>query len=90
MTAMLNRLAPSAAIPPSWKISAWALTTMVMTNTAAHGPSKISARAAPSRWPDVPPATGKLSICPAKIAAATTPINGTLRSSMSRLTRMKA
>ncbi len=84
---MLKMLAPNASSPPSWKIKAWMLTTLVMTSTAAQGPSRMVAMAAPIRCPEVPPATVKLSICPAKMAAASTPINGTWRSPISWLTR---
>ena len=66
------------------------LTTLVMTKIAAQGPIRIVASAAPIRWPEVPPATAKLIICPAKIAAANTPIIGTCCSPRSFPTRRKA
>src|SRR5215208_1386063 len=51
--------------------------TAVITSIPAQGPRVIAARAPPSKWPEVPPATGKLIIWAAKIKAAITPINGT-------------
>jgi hypothetical protein len=51
--------------------------TAVITSIPAHGPSVIAASTPPKRWPDVPPTTGKLIICAAKIKAAITPIKGT-------------
>ena len=50
-----------------------------MTMTAAAGPSSTHTSTAPIRCPDVPAATGKLSICAAKTNAAARPINGTRR-----------
>ena len=88
--AILKMFAPKASSPPSWKINAWTPTTVVRTRTAAHGPSRMAARAAPSRWPEVPPATVKFSIWPAKMQAARTPMSGTWRSSRSLLTRFRA
>jgi hypothetical protein len=37
----------------------------------------MAASTPPNRCPDVPPMTGKLIICAAKMKAAITPINGT-------------
>ena len=56
-----------------------------MTTHASHGPSRIAASAAPSRWPLVPPATGKFSIWTAKMNAAVTPSSGTRLSSSEEL-----
>ncbi|EKD51414.1 MAG: hypothetical protein ACD_62C00259G0001 [uncultured bacterium] len=47
-----------------------------MAKMAALGPNRILAKTAPIRCPDVPPATGKLSICAAKINAAVSPMSG--------------
>ena len=51
--------------------------------TAGHGPSMIAAAAPPAKWPDVPPATGKFSICSAKMSAAMTAMS-TVRCCVSR------
>ena len=51
--------------------------TAVITSMPAQGPSTIAASAPPSKWPDVPPATGKLIIWAAKMKAAMMPIKGT-------------
>ena len=48
-----------------------------------YGPTRIAASAAPSRWPLVPAATGKLIIWTAKTKAATRPASGAVRSSSS-------
>ena len=74
---MLKILAPITSRPPSWKSSPCTAMTAVITKTAAQGPSTMAASAPPKKWPDVPPATGKLSICAAKMKAAITPISGT-------------
>ena len=55
MIAILQMLAPRASKPPSWKSSACTETTVVMTSTAGHGPSRMVARAAPNRWPECHP-----------------------------------
>ena len=68
-------------MPPSAKKNACVEMTTAMTRQASHGPSSTAARAAPRKWPLVPPATGKLSICAAKMNAAVTPSSGMRRSS---------
>ena len=73
MTAMLSRFAPMTTRPPSWKTMACRATTAVKATTAAQGPRTMAASAAPIRWPDVPPATGKFNICAANMNAAMTP-----------------
>ena len=84
---MFSTFAPSAVIPPSANTNACATSTTESTSPASHGPSRIAASAAPRKWPLVPPATGKLSICAANTNAAVTPSSGTRRSSSSRLAR---
>ncbi len=54
---------------------------------SSHDPSRTAASAAPRKWPLVPPATGKFSICAAKMNAAVTPSRGTLFSSSVRPAR---
>ena len=63
-------------IPPSAKTKACAVSTTASTRQASHGPRRTAASAAPSRWPLVPPATGKLSIWAAKMNAPVTPSSG--------------
>lgn len=82
-TAMFSTLAPSAAIPPSANSTACTASTAATVRQPSHGPSSTAASAAPSRWPLVPCATGKLSICTAKMNAAVTPTSGRRRSSRS-------
>ena len=77
---MLRMLAPSAVTPPSANTNAWTSSTVVMMTTAGHGPSRIAAAAPPAKCPDVPPATGKLSICSAKMSAASTAMSTSLPS----------
>ena len=72
------------------QVNAWTEITAVITRTAGQGPSKITAREAPNKCPEVPPATVKLSICAAKMAAARTPIKGTVRSPSCLLVFLKA
>ena len=70
-----------------YMLSTWLPTIargMGMTTTAALGPSKIAQSTPPSRWPDVPAATGKLSICAAKTNAPASPSKGTRRDGSSR------
>ena len=54
------------------------MSTVVTTTTAALGPSRAATSVPPTRWPDVPPATGKFTICAANRNAADRPSNGTL------------
>src|SRR3954469_7386751 len=89
MTPMLRTFAPSAVTPPSANTNDCTTSTTDMTTQASHGPSRIAASAAPRKWPLVPPATGKLSICTANTNAAVTPSSGTRRSSRSRLARRR-
>ena len=64
--------------------------TTAITMQASHGPSRIVARAAPRKWPLVPPATGKFSIWAAKTNAAVTPSSGTFSSSSEAPARLTA
>ena len=65
-TAMLVMLSPSAVSPPSAN-RLWTTRTTATQMQPAHGPTSTAARTPPSRWPLVPAATGKLSICTAKM-----------------------
>ena len=80
---MFRTLAPSAEMPPSANANAWTAMTTAITSEASHGPSSTAASVAPRKWPLVPPAIGKLSICAAKMKAARTPSSGTRASSSS-------
>ena len=82
-TPMLRTLAPSAVTPPSAKANACTASTTAIARQASHGPSRTAASVAPRKCPLVPPATGKLSICAAKMNAASTPSSGTRDSSRS-------
>ena len=77
--AMLNTFAPSASTPPSANRKHCTINTVVSTTMAALGPSKAATSTPPTRCPDVPPATGKLTICAANRNAAASPSNGTRR-----------
>src|SRR5660398_277973 len=88
--ATLRILAPRAVIPPSAMARACTTRTTDMTITAAQGPSSTAANIAPRRWPLVPAATGKLSICAAKTKAPVTPRRGTVRSPRSLSVRRTA
>src|ERR1035441_9173380 len=68
--AMLKMFAPSASTPPSANRKHCTINTVVSTTMAALGPSKAAASTPPTRCPDVPPATGKLTICAANKNAA--------------------
>ena len=61
-----------------------------MTITAAAGPSSTHTSTAPIRCPEVPAATGKLSIWAAKTNAAARPISGTRRDGNRRRTSRSA
>ena len=76
---MLKIFAPSASTPPSANTKHCTTSTAVSAITAAPGPSNAAARTDPTKCPLVPPATGKLSICPAKMNAAANPSSGTRR-----------
>ena len=78
---MFTTFAPSALTPPSANTKLWVASTTASTRHASQGPSRTVASAAPRKWPLVPPATGKLSICAAKTNAPVTPSSGTTRSS---------
>src|SRR5690606_36283764 len=65
MNDRLIALRPSALSPPSANTSACTTSTPVRHSDATHGPTSTAASAPPSRWPLVPLATGKLSICAA-------------------------
>ena len=88
--AMLKMFAPSAVTPPSWNKKHCTISTVVTTTTAALGPSNAATSMPPTRWPEVPPATGKFTICAANKNAAARPSNGTRRGGSSRLTCRKA
>jgi len=85
-TAMLNTLAPSAVTPPSAKRKHCAMSTVAITTTAAGTPSSAAMSAPPIKWPDVPPTTGKFTICAANTNAAPSPSSGTFRGGSSRRT----
>ena len=70
---MLTTLSPSAVSPPSANSRACTTSTTVTHSAPTYGPTSTAASTPPSRWPLVPLATGKLSICTAKMNAATEP-----------------
>ena len=84
--AMLKIFAPSAVTPPSWNRKHCTISTVVTTTTAALGPSSAATSVPPTRWPDVPPATGKFTICAANKNAADRPSSGAFRAGSSRRT----
>ena len=86
MNDMLKMFAPSASTPPSLKMSACTSSTQAMTIAAAPGPISTAASTPPSKCPEVPPATGKFSICAANTNAALKPISGILLRGSVRLT----
>src|ERR1017187_8176280 len=86
MIAMLKMFAPSASTPPSANRKHCTINTVVSTTIAALGPSKAAASTPPTRCPEVPPATGKLTICAANRNAAASPSNGTRRGGSRRRT----
>ncbi|GAA1622963.1 hypothetical protein GCM10009733_019510 [Nonomuraea maheshkhaliensis] len=81
---MIVMLTPSAVSPPSAKNTPCTSRTTAMHSTPVYGPTSIAASAPPRRCPLVPAATGKLSICTAKMNAATRPAMGAVLSSSSR------
>ena len=83
---MLKMFAPSASTPPSANRKHCTINTVVSTTIAALGPSKAATSTPPTRCPDVPPATGKLTICAANRNAAASPSNGTRRGGSLRRT----
>ena len=74
---------PSAVMPPSAKSRHWTRSTTLTQSIPVHGPTRTAASAPPIRWPLVPAPTGKLSICTAKMNAATRPAIGAVLSSSS-------
>jgi hypothetical protein len=80
ISAMLTTFRPSAETPPSANSRAWSRRTTEMTIAPTHGPSRIATSAPPSRWPEVPAATGKFSIWTTKMKAAASPASGIWRS----------
>ena len=74
-------LTPRALSPPSASSRACTSSTTDTDSAPRYGPTRIAARQPPSRCPLVPEATGKLSICTAKMNAATIPAIGTCLSS---------
>ena len=87
---MLKTLRPRAVNPPSANKKACISKTTVRAKVAAQGPTKTAARTAPSKWPLVPAATGKLSICTAKIKTAVKPASGAVFSSSCERAPFKA
>ena len=75
---------PSAVSPPSAKRMPCISRTTETQSTPVYGPTRIAASAPPSRCPLVPAATGKFSICTAKMKAATRPASGAVRSCRAR------
>ena len=71
---------PSAVSPPSANSTPCMSSTTETHSTPVYGPTSIAASAPPSRCPLVPAATGKFSICTAKMKAATSPASGAVRS----------
>ncbi len=63
--------------------------TTAIQMAPAHGPTRIAASAPPRRCPLVPAATGKFSICTAKMNAATRPAIGAAFSSSVSLARLR-
>ncbi|CAM5374471.1 hypothetical protein STENM327S_04828 [Streptomyces tendae] len=82
--AMSVMFTPSAVRPPSANRMPCMSRTTETHSTPVQGPTRIAASAPPSRWPLVLAATGKFSICTAKMNAATSPASGAVRSSSSR------
>ena len=64
---MLKMFAPSAITPPSCKNRACAIMTVVIVSNPAMGPNMTARSVPPIKCPEVPPRTGNLSICAAKI-----------------------
>ena len=77
-TPILKIFRPRAVNPPSANKNAWIIKTTDKAKVAAYGPTKTIAKAAPNKCPLVPAATGKLSICTAKINTAVKPASGAL------------
>jgi hypothetical protein len=66
-----------AVIPPSPNNNAWTTKATVTAIQAAHGPSRIAAKTAPTACPVVPPGIGTLSIIITKLKAAAIAKSGT-------------
>ncbi len=79
-TAMLRTFAPSAETPPSANNRDCTITTTPTAVMPSQGPTRITARAPPKRWPEVPAATGKFNIWSANTKAATRPVSAILLS----------
>ena len=62
--------------------------TVAIVSEPARGPRIMASRLPPIRWPEVPPRTGKFSICAAKTKAARTPMTGTMRPDRSTFARL--
>ena len=80
--AMLMMLRPSALTPPSAKRRHCTVSTTETHSVPTHGPTSTAARTPPSKWPLVPLATGKFSICTANTNAAVRPASGICLSSI--------
>ena len=87
MIAMLVMFRPSAVRPPSANSRHWMIRTVETQSAPTHGPTRMTARVPPSRCPETPGSTWKLSICTAKMNAATSPAIGASLSSRSARAR---
>ena len=90
----MKQLAPMAVMPPSPNSAAWMTSAMLIAITAAHGPSTIAIRVAPTACPVDPPMTGTLNIMMTNAKAAPSAIRGiclalsvrfTLRAAMAQI-----
>jgi hypothetical protein len=72
ITAMLKTFAPNVDKPPSAKISACIIKTIVMPSIAMYGPRSTARKVPPTRCPLVPYKIGKFIIWAAKIKALET------------------
>ncbi len=80
---------PSAVRPPSANSRPWTSSTVDITSTAVHGPTRAAASAPPSRCPLVPAPTGKFTICTANTKAAVRPASAGPVSRISRFARCR-
>ena len=77
---MLTKFAPRAYSPPSPNRKHCTSKTAAITTAPAQGPSTTAASTPPSRCPETPGPTGKLTIWAAKTNAAIIPISTVVRS----------